>query len=87
MAHTNPGLRPGLSSAVPAGLDFEMVVFMPGLKPASDRGRAARLNPCPSCRLFRHLLVRQTEGNDVGTHGDRDILLVIEHIGHGRGMR
>jgi hypothetical protein len=26
-----PGLRPGLSSAVPTGLDFEMVVLMQGL--------------------------------------------------------
>jgi hypothetical protein len=25
MVHANPGLRPGLGSAVPTGLDFEMV--------------------------------------------------------------
>jgi hypothetical protein len=27
MVHANPGLRPGLSSAVPTGLDFVMVVL------------------------------------------------------------
>jgi hypothetical protein len=31
MAHANPGLRPGLSSAVPTGLDFEMVVLTQGV--------------------------------------------------------
>jgi hypothetical protein len=33
MAHANPGLRPGLSSAVPPGLDFVMVVLTQTLKP------------------------------------------------------
>ena len=33
MAHANPGLRPGLSSAVPAGLDIERVVLTQGLSP------------------------------------------------------
>jgi len=32
MAHANPGLRPGLGSAVPTGLDFEMVVLTHTLK-------------------------------------------------------
>jgi hypothetical protein len=32
MSHANPGLRPGLSSAVPTGLDFEMVVLRHTLK-------------------------------------------------------
>jgi hypothetical protein len=32
MSHANPGLRPGLSSAVPTGLDFEMVVLRQTLK-------------------------------------------------------
>src|ERR1700720_243360 len=32
-------------------------------------------------------LVRQAEGDNVWPHGDRYILLVVEHIGHGRGMR
>jgi hypothetical protein len=35
MVHANPGLRPGLSSAVPPGLDFVMVVLTQTLKPSS----------------------------------------------------
>jgi hypothetical protein len=33
MAHANPGLRPGLSSAVPTGPSFVMVVLTQTLKP------------------------------------------------------
>ena len=43
MVHANPGLRPGLSSAVPPGLDFVMVVLTQTLKPSSARPSAARL--------------------------------------------
>ena len=33
MANANPGLRPGLRSAVPTGLDFQMVALAQTLKP------------------------------------------------------
>jgi hypothetical protein len=35
MVHANPGLRPGLRSAVPTGLDFVTVVLTQTLKPRS----------------------------------------------------
>jgi hypothetical protein len=38
MADVNPGLRPGLSSAVPAGLDSAMVVLPQPLKPRREQG-------------------------------------------------
>jgi hypothetical protein len=46
-APPNPGLRPGLSSAVPTGLDFVMVVLTLTLKPKTIVGLTARLKSCP----------------------------------------
>ena len=52
MADANPGLRPGLSSAVPTGLDFATVVLTHPLQPSSAQLSAARLKPRPSSRLW-----------------------------------
>jgi hypothetical protein len=57
MVHANPGLRPGLSSAVPTGLDFVMVVLTQGLSHIFVGLFTARLKPCPSFdSLFPSLL-------------------------------
>src|SRR6202167_5060663 len=36
---------------------------------------------------FGFLLVGQAECNDIRSHGDSDILLMVEHVGHRRRMR
>jgi hypothetical protein len=48
MAYANPGLRPGLSSAVPTGLNIEMVILTQGaLKPSAAEAFTARLLVVP----------------------------------------
>jgi len=53
MAHANPGLRPGLSSAVPTGLSFVMVVLTQTLKPRSLLGLDGPTKSRALIQIFR----------------------------------
>ena len=47
MVRANPGLRPGLSSAVPAGLDLVMAVLTQPLKPSLTPPVRRDFQSCP----------------------------------------
>ena len=42
MAYANPGLRPGLSSAVPTGLNIEMVILTQAFSPGGGASNSVR---------------------------------------------
>jgi hypothetical protein len=53
MANANPGLRPGLGSAVPTGLSFVMVVLTQTLKPRSLLGLDGPTKSRALIQIFR----------------------------------
>ena len=59
MAPADPGLRPGLSSAVPTGLDFEMIVLTHPLQPVYKSSRIIR----PTLRYAFHFISPEAAQN------------------------
>jgi hypothetical protein len=78
MSHQNPGLRPGLFSAVPAGLNLDSGTHADTKAPAA---LAIQLLPSPTCRLMKGQISSNNKSRAPIEHGSCCCVVVLARDG------